>query len=391
MAEVYRAETASFSEIAKGLSAKERQKLAQRVVTKDPKKISWTPNLLRDLEGEKPLNIKDDSLTEALYRPFSKTWAYTEKQFIWSRYRIPSFFPDSTVGNRIIVIHGAGENLPFTALMCSLTPDVHMLHGGQCFPRLIYDQGDEEVDGSRRLGDAIGGRKPRDAISDKALVYFEERYPGEIITKDDLFYYVYGLLHSPDYRSRFADNLSKQLPRIPAVKSAAAFRAFTQAGRELGDLHCDFDSAEPYPVTIAQGDLRLAHIPDPASFFRVERMRFAGKRPNLDRTSIIYNHNITITAIPLEAYEFVVNGKPALEWVMERQCVKVDPASGIASDANSFANETMGDPAYPFELFCRMITVSIKTLQVVRSLPSLDIDEQGVSVGQDEPISVIAN
>jgi predicted helicase len=214
-----------------------------------------------------------------------------------------------------------------------------------------------------------------DAITDEGFAHFQAAYPGAAISKDDLFYYVYGLLHSEDYRARFADNLSKQLPRIPAVKTAADFWAFVEAGRKLGDLHCDFDTAPPFPVNVAQGDLRLAHIPDPEKFYRVEKMKFAGKRPNLDKTSIIYNHNITITGIPLEAYDYVVNGKPAIEWVMERQCVKTDAASGIINDANRYATETVGDPAYPFLLLCRVITVSLETMKIVRNLPQLEIAE----------------
>src|SRR6478609_10014978 len=99
-------------------------------------------------------------------------------------------------------------------------------------------------------------------------------------------------------------------------------------------------------------------------------MKFAGKGPNLDKTIVTYNGSITMAGIPLEAYDYVVNGKPALEWVMERQCVKTDPASGIVNDANLYAIETVGDPAYPFKLFCRIITVSLETMKVVRSLPA---------------------
>jgi predicted helicase len=215
----------------------------------------------------------------------------------------------------------------------------------------------------------------RDAITDKGLAHFQAAYPSDTITKDDLFHYVYGLLHSEDYHSRFADNLSKQLPRIPAVKKAADFWAFVEAGRKLGDLHCDFDSAEPFPITIAQGALSLAHIPDPVKFYRVEKMKFGGKRPKTDKTTVIYNANITMTGIPLEAYDYVVNGKPALEWVMERQCVKTDKASGIVNDANRYANETVGDPAYPLLLFQRVITVSLETMKIVRGLPNLEIAE----------------
>ena len=165
------------------------------------------------------------------------------------------------------------------------------------------------------------------------------------------------------------------MPRIPAVKNSADFRHFVDAGRKLGDLHCDFEAAQLFPVTIAEGDLRLAHIPDPERFYRVEKMKFGGKRPNQDKTTVIYNPKITITGIPLEAYDYVVNGKPALEWVMERQCVKTDPASGIINDANRYAVETAGDPAYPFKLFCRIVTVSLETMRIVNNLPALDIRE----------------
>jgi predicted helicase len=163
------------------------------------------------------------------------------------------------------------------------------------------------------------------------------------------------------------------LPRIPAVKQAVDFWAFVEAGRRLGDLHCDFDSAEPFPVTIAQGDLRLANIPDPVAFYRVEKMKFGGKRPAQDKSTVIYNPQITITGIPLEAYDYVVNGKPALEWVMERQCVKTDKASGIVNDANRYAIETVGDPAYPLLLFQRVLTVSIETIKILQGLPRLEI------------------
>ncbi len=214
----------------------------------------------------------------------------------------------------------------------------------------------------------------RDGITDEGLAHFQAAYPGEAISKKDLFYYVYGLLHSEDYRARFADNLTKQLPRIPRVKAAADFWNFSKAGRDLAALHVNYEQVEPFPVTIAQGALALAHISDPVKFYRVEKMRFGGKRPQQDKSTVIYNANITMTGIPLEAYDYVVNGKPALEWVMERQCVKTDKASGIVSDANRYAIETVGDPAYPLLLFQRVITVSLETMRIVRGLPRLEIE-----------------
>lgn len=211
----------------------------------------------------------------------------------------------------------------------------------------------------------------REAITDEGLAHFQAAYPGEAISKKDLFYYVYGLLHSEDYRTRFADNLSKQLPRIPRVKAAADFWAFSRAGRALAALHVNYEQVEPYPVTFLRGDTSLVPPPDPERFYRVEQMKFAGKRPKLDKSTMVYNANITISGIPLEAYDYVVNGKPALEWVMERQCVKKDKASGIINDANRYAIETAGDPAYPLRLFQRVITVSLETMKIVKALPRL--------------------
>ena len=123
--------------------------------------------------------------------------------------------------------------------------------------------------------------------------------------------------------------------------------------------------------------MRLANIPDPVAYYRVEKMKFGGKRPNQDKTTVVYNPKITITGIPLEAYDYVVNGKPALEWVVERQCVKTDKDSGIVNDANDWAIETMKNPKYPLELFLRVITVSLETMKIVKALPRLDIHEKG--------------
>jgi len=136
----------------------------------------------------------------------------------------------------------------------------------------------------------------------------------------------------------------------------------------------NYESVEPYPVVIKEGDLRLADIPDAEKFYRIEKMKFGGKGKDKDKTIVHYNPRITMTGIPLAAYDYVVNGKPALDWVMERQCVKADKASGIVNDANAYANETVGTPAYPLELFQRVITVSLETMKIVNGLPALDID-----------------
>ena len=135
----------------------------------------------------------------------------------------------------------------------------------------------------------------------------------------------------------------------------------------------NYETVDPYPVVIAEGDLRLATIDNAQAFYRVEKMKYGGKGKVKDK-SVHYNPHITMTGIPLEAYDYVVNGKPALDWVMERQCVKTDKASGITNDANRYANETVGNPAYPLELFQRVITVSLETMKIVNGLPKLEIE-----------------
>jgi predicted helicase len=183
-----------------------------------------------------------------------------------------------------------------------------------------------------------------------------------------VFYYVYGLLHSPDYRERYADNLSKELPRIPCVKTPADFWAFSQAGRQLADLHLNYETVAPYPATVTDDTGNLT----PAQY-RVDKMKFGKQGKEKDRSTVHYNALITVSGIPLEAYDYVVNGKSAIDWVMERQCFKTDKDSGIVNDANAWAVETMGNPRYPLELLLRVVTVSVETVKIVNGLPKLDI------------------
>jgi predicted helicase len=255
--------------------------------------------------------------------------------------------------------------------------------GTQCFPLRLYEKIEEQnrdtpsFDFNDNTGEVVDGPRSKDGITDEGLKHFQDFYSDLTITKEDLFYYIYGLLHSTEYRFRFADSLLKELPRIPPVKKREDFTRFVEAGRQLGDLHVGYESVEPYPATVKQGDLALADIPDPQKFFRVEKMAFGKKK---DRTTIIYNANITLIDIPMEAYEYVVNGKSAIEWVMERQKVSVDrynpntkKGSDIVNDANRYAVETMGDPRYPYDLLRRIITVSLETVKIVKALPKLDI------------------
>jgi predicted helicase len=258
---------------------------------------------------------------------------------------------------------------------------VQLIANGQCYPLYLFEtQKQQRDDGSQaNLFTAPPLSTPtyrrKDALTDAGLAHFQNAYPGESIGKEDVFYYVYGLLHSPDYRARYADSLSKQLPRIPRVASAAAFWAFSRAGRALADLHIGYESAPLYPVAF---DLAKPFDQFAPGDYRVTQMKFAnGTETKHDKTTVSYNHNVTMKGIPLEAYDYVVNGKSALEWVMERQAVTTHKESGIVNDANDWALETMHNPAYPLELFQRIITVSLETLRIVGSLPALALREDG--------------
>jgi predicted helicase len=293
-------------------------------------------------------------------------------------YQMPRIFPDAGAENLVIMIkqrwHGDGQ----LALMVDAIPDLHPDGGTQCFPLYLYDdQAEEEPDLFNRVGKKVGGRLRRDAITDEGLKHFQEAYPKDKIAKNDIFYYVYGLLHSPDYRERYADNLSKELPRIPCVKECADFWHFSKAGRELAALHIGYESVKPHRVKVEGVDLKAPPSKQDVKTYRVEKMRYGkqtldGKTAD-DKTVLIYNDHITLRGIPLEAFEYVVNGKSALDWVVERQCVKTDKDSGIVNDANLWATETMHNPRYPLELFLRVITVSLETIKIVNVLPPLDV------------------
>ena len=288
-----------------------------------------------------------------------------------SIYQIPLLLPRSDFINKLICVTGRGSSKEFSVLITNLIPDLEMISKNQCFPLYLYEKEENNENYQRR-----------DAITDEALAHFKTTYPNEDFSKEDMFYYIYGLLHSEEYREKYADNLSKQLPRIPCVKSTVDFWAFSKAGRELAELHLNYESVPMYQDVLFKGGLKL--LGDQISGgvgedFYVEKMKFGkktdeetGKKVD-DKTTVIYNSQFTLANIPEEAYDYIVNGKPALEWVMERQSVKTDKASGIVNDANDWAIETMNNPRYPMELFLRVVTVSLETMRIVRALPKLNI------------------
>ncbi|WP_353254946.1 type ISP restriction/modification enzyme, partial [Burkholderia anthina] len=394
----YNSEVARMSDAFPGLDKKAREaKVEDGFIDADPSQISWTRSLKQELAKNRQFAFEEACLTDSLYRPFTKQWLYFNRRFNEMVYQIPRIFPSAICKNIVIGYSAPSNRSSFSVLISDRVVSLHAVDmvGSQYFPLYLYDDVDGDADNeqsqARLFGASASGEpKRRDAITDDGLAHFETAYPGEHISKEDIFYYVYGLLHSPDYRERYADNLSKELPRIPCVKTAGDFWAFSKAGRKLADLHVNYETVEKYPLQIEGGGLLLTDAD-----YRVEKMKYGKNGKDKDLTILIYNGKITVKGIPLEAYEYVVNGKPALDWVVERQCVKVDKDSGIVNDANDYAIETMNSPRYPLELFQRVVTVSLETMKVVKSFPRLDIQSSGPTVGQlmvakDEPDALTA-
>ncbi|WP_375666714.1 type ISP restriction/modification enzyme, partial [Bartonella sp. TT121SHDZB] len=381
----YNSEVERFNDTYPHIDRKIRVKTVNDFVNSNVKKISWSRALKQDLAKGKIFEFEITCLTKSLYRPFTQQWLYYSRTFNEMVYQMPRIFPiGKAVENRGIQITGVGARCGFSVLMSKDLPNLDAIEKSQCFPRYFYeditslkskDNNQSHLFTHSTEESTTSGLQRRDAITDEGLAHFKAAYPNEKITKDDLFYYVYGLLHSEDYRARYADNLSKELPRIPCVKSADDFWKFVTAGRELGHLHVNYETIEPYPVTFKKGNPKVTEISNPEKFYYVTEMKFAKAGKEKDKSTVIYNNNITITDIPLDAYAYIVNGKPALEWVMGRQCVKTDKKSGIVNDANRYAVETIGNPAYPLELFQRVITVSLETMKIVKNLPKLELRE----------------
>lgn len=347
-----------------------RSKELEKFVDQDETRISWNRGLRNDLGKILFHKFKQNSIKKSLYRPYTKQWMYFGREMNNDISQLPKIFPNISAENKVICISGVGNKNVFSALITNILPNFDLIEKGQCFPLYLYDERESGNAKSSTTDDLFATpseRERRDAVTNEGLAHIQAAYRGEIISKEEVFYYIYGLLHSADYRERFADNLSKELPRIPAVKQAADFRAFSQAGRALAELHLNYESVKPYPAEV---DDKTKGKPEA---YRVEKMRYGKNGKEKDLSTIIYNEYVTVRGIPLTAYDYVVNGKSAIDWVVERQGVRVDKASGIVNDANDWANETMNNPRYPLDLLLRVITVSIETMKIVNSLPELDI------------------
>ena len=355
-------------------------------VTYDSQKISWNDSLIVACKNNMSLSFKDSFILETMYRPFTKHKLYFERNWIQRPYQQTKLFPAQNTNNIVICVSGVAHQKPFSPFIANSIIDLQVVDKGQCFPLYWYEENKYK---QRSLFDEDSNEDyiRRDGITDWILKEVRTRYGAKNITKEMIFYYVYGLLHSKDYRERFAADLKKSLPRIPIVDRVEDFMEFYKAGKELAELHLNYETVVPYPDVVVHGDRQVpldikrdpatgGYVQAPADdkayeYFRViDKMRFKSKD---DKSTIIYNGNITIENIPAKAYEYIVNGKSAIEWVVERYCVSQDKKSLIKNDANDWAREHH-KPRYILDLLLSVINVSVQTVDIVNNLPKLKFD-----------------
>lgn len=377
-------------------------KTVEEVIAKvndDATKIKWDKNLYKSALKGIEYTFDKEKVRLALYRPYFKQWLYYDKAFNWTQSQLPKLLPTPDIKNRLICISGIGGTKDFTATITDCIPDFQFQFNSQCFPLYWYEENKNPQ--TSLFDDAETNRYiRRDGITDWILKEVRNRFGGtKAITKEHIFYYVYGLLHSKQYRERFVDDLKKSLPRIPIVDNVQDFMAFYKAGKTLADLHLNYEQGINTPATeqgagtyselsaqaqrtlgvIVTGDIDIWQdewTEETYQYFAVEKMRFAKVRDEngkliANKTRIIYNSHITIENIPLKAYEYIVNGKSAIEWIIERYAVTIDKASQIKNDPNAWSREHE-QLRYILDLLLSVIMLSCQTVDIVNTLPKLN-------------------
>lgn len=353
---------------------------ADEVLNFDSTRISWNrADKTAVMKGRKR-TTRQDRVYVGAYRPFNKQHVHFDRDLNDMVYGLYAIFPTPGHQNRGFYLPKPGSMAPpFMVLMTGSVIDNGATgsSGANFFPRWTWDPvKDGQLQSSLALADSsdevvVNGYRRRDNINPVTVAAYRSAF-GDDVTSDDVFYYVYGLLHSPDYRAQFAADLKKTLPRIPKVATAEHFRAFVTAGRRLADLHIGCESVDPYPLHITgEPDVPPSVYGVLRQLYRVEKMRFGGTGKAKDRSTVIYNSNITVSGIPVEAHEYMLGSRSAIERVLGRYQVKTDKSSGIVNDPNDWALEA-GSPRYILDLLTRVVTVSVETVQIVCSLRAID-------------------
>ena len=324
----------------------------KEIANRHASNIQWNQELLNNLQKGKEITFSLENVWSVPYRPFVRQHCYVEYVLAQRKYQMDKIFPTSDSENRVICVPGIGSKKPFSALMTDAMPDIQLMFNGQYFPRYRYTSPKKTL---RQLYELESTQDRIDNISETAKRAFCGHYSDNSITGDDIFDYIYGVLHSPTYRARFANNLSKELPRIPF---APDFWAFAESGHQLADLHLGYETCREYPLKLLSD--RGEHL-----LIGHKKMKWADD----NRTTLIINEHVQLADIPPEAHEYKVNGRSPLEWFIDRYQVKQNKRSGIVNDPNGWFE----DPKELIAAMRRVVYVSVETVRLVESLPALFI------------------
>lgn len=350
----------------------------------DAQNIKWSSSLQQSLIRGRRAEFLPTSIRTSLYRPFTMQLAYFDSLLNHRQGELPSMFPTADHDNFGILVTSPGENVNFSAFATNALPDLHTFNTNQFFPRWTWEPvGAPEgmldlastnlrLSAPGRDGEVLDGYRRVDNISDEILALYREDL-GQDVTKDDIFYFVYGQLHDPGYRGSYAADLKKMLPHIETPTDRDRFDQLSTAGRKLMDLHIGYEDVEPWPLDI---QLKPSAAPEDRETWRVTKLKWKKTRdPETnksvnDKTTLVYNSKVTIAGIPLEADEYVLGSRSALDWVIDRYQVKKDKASGIVNDPNDWADE-VGHPRYIVDLIGKGTRVAVETQRIVHDISGL--------------------
>ena len=339
-------------------------------VASDPTRFKWDGTAEKHAKRGMKAEVRPSSFHLSIYRPFFRQHYYMDRFLYHSAYRMHAIFPTPDTRNPCIVVERglrapgrAPSVIAVDAVINTATSAGASGSGSQALPRYTYSEQSEHVEQGRFI---LEEPRRRDNITDDALSSYQARY-GPSVTKDQIFAYVYGVLNSPDYRDRYAGDLALLLPRIPEVSTAEAFHEFSKAGQKLLNLHIGYESVEPYPLE----ERLTTKAPCEPERYRVKKMQWAKPAESPDSPVLVYNKWITLAGFPSETHEYFVGSRTAVDWLVDRYRVAQDKKSGIANDPNDWANE-VGDPRYILDMVKRVVTVSVETMAIVKSLPALN-------------------
>ena len=329
-----------------------------------PTHIKWTTGLRDKLRRSLEITHNPEKCRISMYRPFTKQWMYFEPDYIERVYRIPAMFPTPDASNQVIGVTGRGESTAFSALITDTIPNFHLVAGAQWFARWRYEAHDPhspdawaQTDDSGL--DTVPGYRRIDNITDWCTQQFRTQYPSLAITKDDIWHYVYGLLHASDYRERYRADLSKDLPRIPF---APDFGAFRDTGAELATLHLGYETCAEYELSVD-----INGTEDSVHRLGDRKMQWGGTRNDPGRSVLHVTNAVTLRGIPDAAHGYVVNGRTPLEWAVDRLHIRRDKESGIVNDPNVW---WAANPAGLVSHLRRLVHVSVETTRIVDGLPT---------------------